>query len=51
MARPTKAIDEEQFQELYRQYSERKISKVQIAKEMNISRPKLYKILKDKGLN
>ena len=45
-----KAIDEEKFEKLYKKYSNREINKVQLAKELNISRPTLDKLLKDKGL-
>ena len=38
------------FEKLYKKYSNREINKVQLAKELNISRPTLDKLLKDKGL-
>lgn len=48
--RQVKAIDEELFNNLYEQYKMRKINKVKLAQELNISRPTLDKLLKDKGL-
>jgi len=46
-----KKIDDTVFNELYDKYKNREINKVQFAKELNISRPTLDKLIKDKGLN
>lgn len=48
--RAVKQIDEEQFNKAYADYSSRKISKTELAKQLHISRPTLDKLLKDKGL-
>ena len=48
--RQVKRIDDQKFQECYNQYMKRIISKTQLAKELEISRPTLDKLLKDKGL-
>ena len=44
-------IDEDLFNTQYERYMNREISKAQLARELNISRPTLDKLLKDKGLN
>lgn len=41
-----KAIDKELFQELKEKYNRREINKVQFAKQLNVSRPTLDKLLK-----
>jgi len=41
-----KAIDKELFQELKKKYNRREINKVQFAKQLNVSRPTLDKLLK-----
>ena len=43
-------IDEEVFAKHYAEYKLRKINKSQLAAALNISRPTLDKLLKDKGL-
>lgn len=43
-----KQIDDKRFEDLYQQYQNRQINKVQFAKELNISRPTLDKLIKDK---
>ena len=48
--RQVKAIDEELFARYYAEYKLRKINKVQLAEKLNISRPTLDRLLKDKGL-
>ena len=48
--RAVKKIDAEHFNKAYADYSSRKISKTELAKQLNISRPTLDKLLKDKGL-
>lgn len=48
--RQVKAINEEIFGKYYAEYKLRKINKVELAKKLNISRPTLDKLLKDKGL-
>lgn len=48
--RQVKAIDEEVFNKYYAQYKLRKITKIQLAEKLNISRPTLDKLIKDKGL-
>ncbi len=48
--RQVKRIDDQKFQERYNQYMKRIISKTQLAKELEISRPTLDKLLKDKEL-
>ena len=45
-----KKIDEEVFAKHYAEYKLRKINKSQLAAALNISRPTLDKLLKDKGL-
>ena len=45
-----KEISEERFAEAYADYKERNISKSQLAERLEISRPTLNKLLKDKGL-
>ena len=45
-----KHIDEEKFNELYRLYTERKITKAKMAAELGVSRPTMDRILKRKGL-
>lgn len=46
-----KRIDENVFNKEYEKYKTRAINKVQFAKALNISRPTLDKLLKDKGLS
>jgi DNA invertase Pin-like site-specific DNA recombinase len=48
--RQVKAIDDDLFSKCYAEYKLRKINKVQLAEKLNISRPTLDKLLKDKGL-
>ncbi len=48
--RQVKAINEELFSREYAQYKLRKISKSELAKRLEISRPTLDKLLKDKGM-
>lgn len=48
--RQVKAIDDELFSKCYAEYKLRKINKGQLAEKLNISRPTLDKLLKDKGL-
>ena len=48
--RAVKEINENDFNKAYADYSNRKINKTQLAKQLNISRPTLDKLLKDKGL-
>ena len=48
--REVKAIDEEIFSKYYAEYKLRRINKTQLAEKLNISRPTLDKLLKDKGL-
>ncbi len=43
-----KKIDEEQFNDLFLQYRRRRINKVEMAKQLGISRPTLDKLLKEK---
>lgn len=45
-----KKIDDDLFNRLYEEYKSRKINKTQFAEELNISRPTLNKLLKDKGI-
>lgn len=45
-----KRIDEATFTKYYEEYKERKINKGQLAEKLNISRPTLDKLLKDKNL-
>ena len=45
-----KKIDEQVFNTCYEKYKNREITKVELAKELNISRPTLDKLLKDKGM-
>lgn len=49
--RQVREIDEDLFNKKYALYSIRQINKTQLAKELNISRPTLDKLLKDKGLS
>lgn len=46
-----KRIDENIFSAAYDRYMRREISKAQLARELNISRPTLDKLLKEKGLS
>lgn len=48
--RQVKAISEEAFNEAYNKYKSREITKGKFAESLNISRPTLDKLLKDKGL-
>ena len=48
--RQVKAIDEELFAKYYAEYKLRKINKVQFAEKLNISRPTLDKLLKEKNM-
>lgn len=48
--RQVKRIDDNLFNSVYERYTNRTINKVQMAKELQISRPTLDKLLKDKGL-
>lgn len=48
--RTVKQINEDMFSKAYADYSSRKINKTELAKQLNISRPTLDKLLKDKGL-
>lgn len=48
--RQVKAIDEQLFLKNYEDYKSRKMNKRQLAEALNISRPTLDKLLKDKGL-
>lgn len=43
-----KRIDDKRFEDLYQKYQCRQITKVQLAKELNISRPTLDKLIKDR---
>jgi len=45
-----KAIDESKFNKEFARYQKREITKKELAEVLNISRPTLDKILKDKGL-
>lgn len=45
-----KKIDDEKFNKLYKDYKKRNINKSKFAELLNISRPTLDKLLKDKGL-
>ena len=45
-----KAIDEDKFNKYYEMYKTREINKGQLAEKLQISRPTLDKLLKDKGL-
>ena len=45
-----KKISEEQFEKEYTEYKQRKINKSQLAERLNISRPTLNNLLKEKGL-
>lgn len=44
-----KKISEEQFEKEYTEYKQRKINKSQLAERLNISRPTLNNLLKEKG--
>lgn len=48
--RQVKAIDEDLFNKCYEEYTSRKINKSQLAEKLNISRPTLNKLLKDRGV-
>lgn len=48
--RQVKAIDEEVFNSNYEKYKAREINKGELAAALNVSRPTLDKLLKDKGL-
>ena len=48
--RQVKKIDNDTFEKAYQKYKARELNKTELAKELNISRPKLYSILKEKGL-
>lgn len=48
--RQVKDINNELFSKCYAEYKLRKINKVEFAEKLNISRPTLDKLLKDKGL-
>lgn len=48
--RAVKQIDEDTFNKAYAEYESRKINKTELAKKLNISRPTLDKLLKDKRL-
>ena len=48
--RAVKQIDDEVFNKVYADYSSRTINKTEFAKRLNVSRPTLDKLLKDKGL-
>lgn len=48
--RQVKEIDENTFEKAYNRYKSREINKIQLAKELNLSRPTLDKLLKDKNL-
>lgn len=45
-----KKINEEEFEKYYEEYLKRIINKSQLAEKLNISRPKLDKVLTEKGL-
>ncbi len=45
-----KAIDNNTFDKLYAKYKSREINKTELAEKLNISRPTLNKLLKDRGL-
>lgn len=49
--RQVKKIDNDKFEEAYQRYKTREINKTQLASELGISRPKLYSLLKEKGLD
>lgn len=49
--RQVKQIADEVFDKAFERYQTREINKKQLAQELNISRPTLDKLLKDKGLN
>lgn len=48
--RAVKQIDDKLFERLYEEYMNRKITKTELAKQLEVSRPTLDKLLKDKGL-
>ena len=48
--RQVKQINDDTFNKHYQEYQTRKISKSELARQLNISRPTLDKLLKDKGL-
>ncbi len=43
-----KKIDDNKFNDLYNQYKQREITKIEFAKSLEISRPTLDKLIKDK---
>lgn len=45
-----KKVNEEEFEEAYKLYAERKINKTELAEKLNLSRPTLNRILEKKGL-
>ena len=45
-----KQIDDSIFNNLYAEYQARKITKTELARQLNISRPTLDKLIKDKGI-
>ena len=47
--RQKKEVDQELFEDLLEKYNTRQINKVQMAKELGVSRPKLDKLLKEKA--
>ena len=48
--RSVKQIDYDTFNKAYAEYSNRKITKTELSKQLSISRPTLDKLLRDKGL-
>lgn len=48
--RQVKQINEKEFEKEYKRYKEREITKSKFAENLNISRPTLDKLLKDKGI-
>ena len=48
--RQVKQINENEFEKEYKRYKEREITKATLAENLNISRPTLDKLLKDKGI-
>lgn len=48
--RAVKQIDDKLFERLYKEYMNRKITKTELAKQLEVSRPTLDKLLKDKNL-
>lgn len=45
-----KKIDNDKFDELFEKYKQRKINKCQMAKKLNISRPTLDKLIKERNI-